>query len=212
MNIETFINNITHLGHASIKIKYNNKVIYIDPFKISNNEEKADYIFSTHPHFDHYSEEDINKLIYKNTVLIVVEELKNKANKLNAKEVIFVNPGFKQNHDSIIFETVYAYNINKNFHPKSNNWVGYIIEIDGIKIYHAGDTDFIPEMKNLKTDIAFLPIGGTYTMNYKEAAEAANSFKPKIAIPIHFGSIIGTKSDAQNFISLLNKDIKGIIL
>lgn len=212
MSIEQILNSITHIGHASIKIKYNNLVIFIDPFKINNNEDKADFILSTHPHFDHFSEEDIKKICTQNTTLIVVKELENKATQLKPKKVISVSPEQSFNLENISFETVRAYNINKNFHPKANNWVGYIININGIRLYHAGDTDFIPEMKNIKTDIAFLPIGGTYTMNYKEAADAANSFNPSVAIPIHYGSIVGTKADAQNFVKNLNSNIKGIIL
>lgn len=112
----------------------------------------------------------------------------------------------------IKFETIPAYNTNKTFHPKENYWVGYIITLDGIRYYIAGDTDITEENRKVKCDVAFVPVGGTYTMNYSEAAELVNIIKPKIAVPIHYGSVVGTKQDATNFIKLLHSSIKGIIL
>jgi L-ascorbate metabolism protein UlaG (beta-lactamase superfamily) len=211
MTVEEFVKNITHLGHASIKFKINGKNFYIDPFKLSNIE-KADYIFSTHPHYDHFSEEDIKKITTENTTIFVVKEIEQKAKTLKHKKIYGVSPSMKIDLDGFIVETVYAYNINKKFHPKENNWVGYIIDIEGIRIYHSGDTDKIPEMNKIKVDIAFLPVGGTYTMDYEEASEAANIIKPKYAIPMHYGSIVGSRNDAQNFIKLLKPEIKGLIL
>ena len=112
----------------------------------------------------------------------------------------------------IKFETIPAYNTNKTFHPKKNGWVGYIIIINGIRYYIAGDTDITEENKKVKCDEAFVPVGGTYTMNFKEAANLINEIKPKIAIPIHYGSVVGTEQDAIDFIRLLHPEIKGIIL
>ncbi len=112
----------------------------------------------------------------------------------------------------IKFETIPAYNTNKTFHPKKNGWVGYIIIINGIRYYIAGDTDITEENKKVKCDVAFVPVGGTYTMNFKEAANLINEIKPKIAIPIHYGSVVGTEQDAIDFIKLLHPEIKGIIL
>ena len=112
----------------------------------------------------------------------------------------------------IKFETVPAYNINKPFHPKENGWVGYIIEIKGIRYYIAGDTDITEENKDVECDVAFVPVGGTYTIDFKEAAQLINSIKPKIAVPTHYGSVVGTKRDATDFIKLLHPTIKGIIL
>ena len=112
----------------------------------------------------------------------------------------------------IRFETVPAYNVNKTFHTKEKGWVGYIIELGGIRYYFAGDTDINEENKKVKCDVAFIPVGGTYTMDYKEAAELINEIKPKIAVPIHYGSIVGTKQDAISFIKLLHSSIKGVIL
>jgi len=111
--------------------------------------------------------------------------------------------------DGVKIEVVPAYNVGKQFHPKGNDWVGYIIDAKGKRIYHAGDSDFIPEMKSIKADIILLPIGGTYTMTPEEAAEAANTINPSIlAVPIHFGEIVGTKADAEKFKALCKCDVK----
>ena len=184
------------LGHASFKIT-NKLVIYIDPYLIPPTLEKADLILVTHEHFDHCAVDNIKKLVKDDTVIIATEDCIAKLAGLNVKGV---RPNQTLEVKGIKIETVPAYNLNKNFHTKASNWVGYIIEIDGVRIYHAGDTDFIPEMKELKNiDIALMPVGGTYTMNAKEAAEAVNSFKPKIAIPMHWGEIVGSKADAEEF-------------
>ena len=112
----------------------------------------------------------------------------------------------------IKFETIPAYNTNKTFHPKENGWVGYIIEIKGVRYYIAGDTDITEENRRVKCDVAFVPVGGTYTTDFKEAAQLINEIQPKIAVPIHYGSVVGTKQDAIDFIKLLNPTINGVIL
>ena len=188
------IEGIDWLGHASVKISKAGKVIYIDPWEVSDTQ-KADIILITHPHYDHLSPTDVKKLQKPDTVVVVS---KDGANKLSG-DVRPVSPGDKLSIGGVNIEVVRAYNTNKQFHPKSNNWNGYIIEIGGERIYHAGDTDLLPEMENVKADVALLPIGGTYTMDAEEAAEAANIINPKVAIPIHYGKIVGSKSDAQTF-------------
>ena len=207
------LKNIEVLYHSSIKIS-KNKVIYIDPFKIDKNYNDADIVFITHDHFDHYSEEDIDKVINENTTIIIPEELLTKLLRkgINKNAIITVEPNEKYMVQGIKFETIPAYNTNKTFHPKENGWVGYIITLDDIRYYIAGDTDITEENRKVKCDVAFVPVGGTYTMNYSEAAELVNIIKPKIAVPIHYGSIVGTKQDATNFIKLLHSSIKGIIL
>lgn len=206
------LENIQVLYHSSIKIN-KDKVIYIDPFKIDIEYHDSDIIFITHSHYDHYSEEDIKKIIKQNTKIVVTEDLKEKASKfINIKNVISVQPNEKHCVEGINFETIPAYNTNKKFHPKQNNWVGYVIEINGLKYYIAGDTDITEENKQVKCDVAFVPVGGTYTMTAKEAAELVNTIKPKIAVPIHYGSVVGTKQDAEDFVNLLNKGIEGEIL
>ena len=207
------LENVEVLYHSSIKIK-DNKIIYIDPFKIDKDYNDADIVFITHDHFDHYSEEDIDKVINENTTIIIPEELLTKLLRkgINKNAIITVEPNEKYVVQGIKFETIPAYNTNKTFHPKENGWVGYIITLDDIRYYIAGDTDITEENRKVKCDVAFVPVGGTYTMNYSEAAELVNIIKPKIAVPIHYGSIVGTKQDATNFIKLLHSSIKGIIL
>lgn len=207
------LKNVEVLYHSSIKIK-DNKIIYIDPFKIDKDYNDADIVFITHDHFDHYSEEDIDKVINENTTIIIPEELLTKILRkgINKNAVITVESNKEYMVQGIKFETIPAYNTNKTFHPKENDWVGYIITLDGIRYYIAGDTDITEENRKVKCDVAFVPVGGTYTMNYSEAAELVNIIKPKIAVPIHYGSVVGTKQDATNFIKLLHSSIKGIIL
>ena len=207
------LENIEVLYHSSIRIN-KEKIIYIDPFKINKNYNDADIIFITHDHYDHYSEEDIDKVINENTTIIIPEELLTKLLRkgINKNAIITVEPNKNYMVQGIKFETIPAYNANKTFHPKENGWVGYIIIINGIRYYIAGDTDITEENKQVKCDVAFVPVGGTYTMDFKEAASLINEIKPKIAIPIHYGSIVGTEQDAIDFIRLLHPEIKGIIL
>lgn len=203
------INNISINCHSSIKIN-GEKVIYVDPYKIKGINNDADLIFITHEHYDHYSIEDINKIKKSNTRFIVPKSMKNRLiiDGISENDIISVDVKNKYNVDDIEFETIPAYNINKSFHPKSNNWVGYIININNIKYYIAGDTDITDEAINVKCDIAFIPIGGTYTMDYKEAATLTNKIKPKYAIPIHYGLIVGKYEDAINYSNLLDKEIE----
>lgn len=207
------LENITVLCHSSIKMN-KEKVIYVDPFKIDENYNDADIIFITHDHYDHYSEEDIDKVKKEDTVIIVPEELLTKVLRKGFRQdyILTVEPNQKYMIDGIKFETIPAYNTNKQFHPKENGWVGYIIEIKGIKYYIAGDTDIIEENKKVKCDVAFVPVGGTYTMDFKEAANLINEIQPKITVPIHYGSVVGTNQDAINFSKLLNPKIECKIL
>ena len=207
------LNNIEVLYHSSIRIN-KEKTIYIDPFKIDKNYNDADIIFITHGHYDHYSEEDIDKVINENTTIIIPEELLTKLLRkgIDKNAVITVESNKEYMVQGIKFETIPAYNTNKTFHPKENDWVGYIITLDGIRYYIAGDTDITEENRKVKCDVAFVPVGGTYTMDFKEAAQLINEIQPKIAVPIHYGSVVGTKQDATDFIKLLHSSIKGIIL
>ena len=207
------LENIEVLHHSTIRIS-KNKVIYIDPFKIDKDYNDADIVFITHDHFDHYSEEDIDKVINENTTIIIPEELLTKILRkgINKNAVITVESNKEYMVQGIKFETIPAYNTSKTFHPKENDWVGYIITLDGIRYYIAGDTDITEENRKVKCDVAFVPVGGTYTMDFKEAAQLINEMQPKIAVPIHYGSVVGTKQDATDFIKLLHPSIKGIIL
>lgn len=207
------VKDIEVLCHSSIRIN-KEKVIYIDPFKINNNYNDADIIFITHDHYDHYSEEDINKVKKNDTVIVAPKGLVTKLLKIgfNQNYIITVEPNEEKMIKGIKFETVLAYNTNKQFHPKENAWVGYIIEINNNRYYIAGDTDITPENKKVRCDVAFVPVGGTYTMDFKEATQLINEIKPKIAVPIHYGSVVGTYQDAEDFLKNIHSEIKGIIL
>ena len=204
------LDNVEVIHHSSIKI--NN--IFIDPYGLNNDYRNADYIFITHNHYDHFSEEDILKIKNDNTIIIVPNDLKDFVLDLGFSEnnIICVEPNKEYNVGNINFKTVPAYNINKSFHPKVNNWVGYIISVNDIRYYIAGDTDNTVEARSVLCDVAFVPVGGTFTMTYDEAASLVNEIKPTIAIPIHYGSIVGSEVDAKTFVNLLSKNIEGKIL
>ena len=207
------LEDIEVLYHSCIKIS-KEKIIYIDPYNIEKNYNDADIIFITHDHYDHYSEDDIDKVKKEDTVVVAPEELLTKLLRKGFRQdnIITVDSDEEDIVEGIKFETVPAYNTNKQFHPKDNGWVGYIIELNNIRYYIAGDTDITEESKKVKCDVAFVPVGGTYTMDFKEAAYLINEIKPKIAVPIHYGSIVGTNQDATDFVRLLHPNIKGIIL
>jgi len=196
------IDKVHWLGHASFVIR-NGKVIYFDPYKI-NATEKADLILVTHEHFDHCSPDDIKQIVQPSTVIVTVPGNKAKLSPFAGEiaEIRFVNPGDTLTIQGIGIEVIPAYNVDKSFHPKSNEWVGFIVEVEGEKIYHSGDTDLIPEMGSVSCDIALLPVSGTYVMTAEEAAKAAAQIKPKIAVPMHYGDIVGNKDDAKRFQSL----------
>ena len=197
---------IEWLGHASVRIKAKDKVIYVDPYEIEEGE-KADLVLITHEHYDHCSIVDVKKIQKENTIILAAGSC---GSQLEGN-VQFINPNKETECNGIKIETVNAYNVDKDFHPKEKNGVGFIIELNGKRIYHAGDTDLIPEMNAIEdVDIALLPIGGTYTMDALEAAQAANIIEPEIAIPIHYGKICGKISDAEVFKK--NCDVKVEIL
>ena len=184
---------------SSIKIT-GNKIIYFDPYQIKEELHDADYIFITHDHYDHYDIDSINKIKNDNTKFIIPEVID-----IDGLKVL---PNKEYKIDNIYFKTIPSYNIDKSFHPKAKNYVGYIINIENVTYYIAGDTDITEENKKVKCDIALVPIGGTYTMDYKEAANLINEIKPTLAIPTHYGSIVGSKEDGEKFRELLNEKIK----
>ncbi len=207
------LEDIKVLCHSSIKFE-KGKTIYFDPFKIQEESHDADIIMITHDHFDHYAEEDINKIKNENTTIVIPVDLEEKVLKAGWKKenIITVKPNQSYIVKDIPVQTIPSYNTNKQFHPKENEWVGYIIEIENVRYYIAGDTDITEENKKVNCDVAFVPIGGTYTMTAPEAATLINIMKPKIAVPIHYGSIVGTKQDAEDFIEKLEPTIQGKIL
>ena len=191
--------------HSSIRITAN-KTIYFDPFKIEEECHDADIIFITHDHYDHFSIEDIKKIEKDDTVYVIPECM---YNMLGGENVIVVEPGEKTIVEGFETFVVPAYNKLKPFHPKMKGYVGYNVLIEGKRVYVAGDTDMNEDNMKLKCDIALVPVGGKYTMDYKQAAELVNRIKPEIAIPTHYGDIVGDKNDGEKFIGLLDPEIKG---
>jgi len=197
------------IHHSSFRIETGVKVIYFDPYKLKN-AIPADYIFVTHEHPDHLSPGDIKKIAGKNTLIICSRKCAPKLKEYNIKTV---NPGEKFEVGTIKCEAIAAYNKAKSFHQKKNGMVGYIIEINSSKIYHAGDTDFIEEMKSLKNiAVAMVPVGGFFTMGPEEAAAAINAIKPGTAIPMHYGMMPGSKKNADIFKKLVAPTVKVEIL
>ncbi|MFH1371017.1 MAG: MBL fold metallo-hydrolase [Planctomycetota bacterium] len=183
------------LGHASFRISEANTVIYIDPWKIKEAPHDATLVLVSHSHFDHYSADDIARVSGMTTKLVAAGDVVQQYGKGQV-----LKPGRTIEVAGVILTGVPAYNPAKKFHPKANNWLGVIVEIGKNRIYYAGDTDETPEMDALENiDLALLPAGGTYTMNADEAADATKQFKPKMAIPYHWGDIVGGKADADAF-------------
>lgn len=205
------IKQIDVLTHSSIRIRAD-KIIYFDPFQIDGNPKDADVLFITHDHFDHFSPDDIKKVFKNDTIVVIPEPMREVCEPLCDKgnKLICVKPGQKINVEGIEIEAIPAYNMNKKFHPKENGWVGYILNLNGIRCYVAGDTDITEENKKVNCDIAMIPIGGTYTMNAEEASKLINEIKPEIAIPIHYGNIVGKLEDADVFQSLVDSSIQVI--
>jgi L-ascorbate metabolism protein UlaG (beta-lactamase superfamily) len=199
--IEEVFKNLSWLGHDGM-LYQNKKTIYFDPFQIAGGP-PADIILISHDHFDHCSPDDVKKIQTKDTVIVTEAD---SAKKLTGK-IEVIKPGETKTIQGITIEAVPSYNTDKDFHVKAKGWLGFIVTLEGVRVYHLGDTDFIPEMKTIQADIAFLPVSGTYVMNAQEAAEAAKVLKPKIAIPMHYGAIVGTEEDAKAFKEVL----KGLV-
>jgi L-ascorbate metabolism protein UlaG (beta-lactamase superfamily) len=203
---------LTWLGHDGFRIQ-DGQIIYIDPFKIEGGP-KADVVLVSHEHSDHCSVDDLKKIVGPNTTIIAHAQSRGELAKVKAKEVRIVQPGDKVNIGDVTIETVPAYNTNKFrepgkvFHPKEDGKLGFIITVKGVRIYHAADTDHIPEMKGFRPDIALIPVSGTYVMTAQEAAEATASINPRVAIPMHYGAIVGSKEDAETFRKLVKCEVK----
>jgi len=191
---------LTWYGHDCFKIVGGGKVVVIDPFQLAAPKEPADIILITHEHFDHCSPKDFNLLMKPETVVYAAAAC---GTDLEVGKLVTVRPGERYEEGGVVIETVPAYNIDKSFHPNDGTRVGFVVTIEGQRIYHAGDTDFIPEMKGLHgISVALVPVSGTYVMTAEQAADAVDSFKPALAIPMHHGSIIGGSADGERFMEL----------
>jgi L-ascorbate metabolism protein UlaG (beta-lactamase superfamily) len=191
--IPSFADKIAWLGHDGFRIDAG-KTIYFDPYQIAGGP-VADLILISHEHFDHCSPEDIQKIQGPKTIIVTE---KDSAKRLTG-DIRVMKPGDVLDLGDVKIEAVASYNIDKEFHPKKKGWLGFVVETEGVRVYHAGDTDFIPEMKDLKVDIAFLPVSGTYVMTAEQAVKAALAIRPKLAIPMHYGAIVGDARDAARF-------------
>ena len=197
---------ITINTQSSIKIELD-KTIYFDPYKIEDNKNDADIIFITHDHYDHMDIDSINKIKNDNTIVVAPKSMEETISKISFNDYIYLNPFDEINIEGIDIKTIPAYNISKPFHPRDNNWLGYIVTYNNIIYYVAGDTDKTPEAESVKCDIAFVPIGGHFTMDPIEASELIKVINPKIVIPTHYGSIVGNKDDGKKLKELLNIEV-----
>lgn len=204
---------ISWLGHDSFRIK-NGETIIIDPFKLRSVSDKADILLISHEHFDHLSMDDIKKVVKEDTTIVTIPAVKKELSGLKVKEIKAAKPGDKLAIGDVTVEIVPAYNLNKFrepgkvFHPKEDGKAGFVIGIKGVRIYHAGDTDVVPEMKGLKPDVALLPVSGTYVMSAEEAAQATKMIEPKLVIPMHYGAIVGSEQDALRFKQLVKVEVQ----
>ena len=208
------VENIKVFTHNSIRIQNGDKAIYIDPFEMKQAPHDADYILITHDHYDHFSPNDIAAVAKADTILVVPEKMADKTDKVAdcIGKTVTVEQGETKDIYGLVLETVPAYNTLKPFHMKSAGWVGYIFEAEGKRVYIAGDTDATKEAMAVKCDIALVPIGGYYTMDYKEAAALINTIGPEIAIPTHYGSIVGSPKDGEGFKKFVKPPVKTEII
>lgn len=204
--IESFSKKIQWLGHDGFRID-GEKIIYFDPYQIEAGP-RADLVLISHDHFDHCSPEDVAKIQGPETIIVTE---KDSAEKLSG-DVRIIKPGETLTLDGVKIIGVPSYNTDKDFHPRKNGWLGFLVEVSGIRIYHAGDTDYIPEMRDLNVDIALLPVSGTYVMTVEQAVNAALAIGPGLAIPMHYGAIVGGKQDALDFKNALDGKVDVLIL
>lgn len=206
------LDNITVNTQSSIRIA-GSKVLYFDPFQVQTAAHDADVIFITHDHYDHFEPDSIKRISGEGTLLVAPESMKSKVlseSGMDAQKCLFLNPGESGEVCGLTVEAIPAYNKLKPFHTKGKKWQGYVVSMDGIRYYVSGDTDVNEDIEKVQCDVAFIPIGGFYTMDGKQAAEYIGKLKPKAVIPTHYGSIVGKKTDGQDFQRDLTKVDGGI--
>ena len=212
-NINALMDHFSINCHSSIRYG-GDTVVWFDPFQVKDSPRDGDVIFITHEHYDHFSPEDIRQVMKPDAVLVLPESClaATQAAGFSPAQLLTVLPGTHETVKGIAFDAVAAYNMGKPFHPQANSWVGYVVELDGCRVYVAGDTDDTPEARAATCDVAFLPVGGTYTMTAPEAASLANVLRPQVAVPTHYGSIVGRMSDGDDFAASQAPDIRCIKL
>lgn len=201
------IKGIHWLGHDTFRIE-GSSTVYVDPWKLPASAPPADVILVTHEHFDHFSQDDIALIARPGTMVIGPASVTVGLKQVEGLTVVTIEAGQTVDAGQASVTAVPAYNTNKfrapgvPFHPREAGGLGYVVELDGRRIYHAGDTDAIPEMRDVRCDVALLPIGGTYTMTAAEAAEACEVISAAAAVPMHYGDIVGSRADATRFAEL----------
>lgn len=213
--MDQFIRRFSINCHSSIRCRCDSgTVLRFDPFRVADTPHDGDVIFVTHDHYDHLSPEDLRRVMKPNAVIVLPETCVDTAVAagFSPAQLFPVQPGKAYHVGDIAFETVPAYNIGKKFHPTENHWGGYVVSVDGRRIYVAGDSDDTPEARTVRCDAAFLPVGGTYTTTAAEAAALAKAIRPKLAIPTHYGSIVGGKGDGAAFAAALGGEIACTLL
>lgn len=203
---------ITVNTQSSIRIQDAGLTVRFDPFRIAGAPHDADVIFITHAHYDHFSPEDIRKVSRAGTVLAAPKAMAEQLAEQGFPDIVLFSPGETGTVQGIRTEAVASYNKLKPFHPRSGGNLGYVITLGGTRIYVAGDTDAVREARAVRCEIALVPIGGTYTMNAKDAAALINEIRPKTAIPTHYGSIVGKLSDGDAFREAVAADIEVLLL
>lgn len=210
-SVAEMLENIAVLFHSSVRIDTGSQHIYFDPYEIAEESQDADMIFVTHDHFDHFSPKDIQKISKQDTILVLPERMNKKIIAkagLSTEHCVWMRAGQTRQISGLEVEAIPAYNLHKPFHSKKAGWLGYLIIVDGVRIFVAGDTDHHPENEQVITDIALVPIGGMFTMNARQAADYINTIHPQAAIPIHYGKVAGRRADEDVFTAAVEDSIQ----
>lgn len=203
MPASSYLKGLTWLGHASFRWSRGGVTLYFDPYQVAGEPRDADLVLITHPHFDHLDPASVAKVAKPEAVIVTVADCVAKLREAQVPGAIqTVQPGGSVEAKGVKIEAVLAYNVNKEFHKKESGWAGYIVELDGVRLYHAGDTDHILEMTGFRADVALLPVSGTYVMTAEEAAQAAKAIGARVSVPMHYGAVVGTAADARRFQTL----------
>lgn len=200
MPASSYLKGLTWLGQAGFRLSRGAVVVYFDPWEVAGEPHDADLILISHPHFDHLDPASVARVAKPETAIVTVADCAGKLGEAQVPGTVqVVRPGDSVELKGVRIEAVPAYNLNKEFHKKEAGWAGYIVEVEGARFYHAGDTDRIPEMGAIRAEVALLPVSGTYVMTAEEAAGAAKEIGARVTVPMHYGAVVGTAADAQRF-------------